>query len=51
MNTQSFVTTLSSHAGIFSCITCLVIVETIEPICGWIVRKLTTETKSPSVRS
>jgi hypothetical protein len=50
MNAQSFVTTLTANAGIFSCIACLVIVETIEPTCGWIVRRLTTEPRAPTVR-
>jgi hypothetical protein len=51
MHAQSFITTLTANEGILSCFACLVIVETIEPICGWIVRRLTTETKAPAVRS
>jgi hypothetical protein len=51
MHAQSFVTTLTANEGILSCFACLVIVETIEPICGWIVRWLIVEPKTPAVKS
>jgi hypothetical protein len=46
MHAQTAITTLGGHAGILSALACLVIVETIEPVCGWIVRRLTVEPKT-----